>query len=185
MPRTWHHQKQRPFSPGWVINADHRGLRHTSMRHHRILDFNGTDPLPARLDHILGTVSNLQIATSIQGGDIPSIEPAISRFPTKISAAHPRTSNLQASRGFAVARQDISCIVDKPQTHTKYLAPSHDLLASLLLRTQRFVPGLMTVISAQRTGFRHPPADLEMPHPERQIGHGHRSAFYTWVLASA
>lgn len=115
------------------------------MRHQRILDLNGTNPLSTGLDRILCAISDLQRATSIQGGYIPRIEPAITLLSTKIPTAYPKTSDLQASRGSAVARQNVPLVIDKPQTDTKYLPSCHHLLASLVLKAQCSVPRLVTV----------------------------------------
>ena len=52
-------------------------MAHMVVRHGGILNVDGGDPFPTRLDHILAAVGDAHEAQGVNGGHIPGLEPAL------------------------------------------------------------------------------------------------------------
>src|SRR5436190_4603827 len=72
-----HDARERPLRPLRVGNRDDGGLDHLRMGHQVDLELYGGDPLPARLDHVLRAVGDLDETVRRDARDVAGAEPAV------------------------------------------------------------------------------------------------------------
>src|SRR5665213_3476599 len=109
-----HDASERTLAPTVVGNADED-----------VLELDRTDPLTARLDHILGPVGDLDIALGRHRADVARAQPALvellRRRVAVVRRRDPRTARFDLPDRLTVPRQWKAGVVDDPQ-----LDPAHD-----------------------------------------------------------
>src|SRR6185312_12943981 len=114
-----HNKQQRPLVPFRVRDPDCSGFGNAWAANRGILELDRADPLPARLDHVLGPVGDLERPIWVNDPDVAGIEPllVIGRILGSVEVAldDPVAANLQAAAGLAVPRQNAAVIVDDAQ----------------------------------------------------------------------
>src|SRR5690554_6367587 len=98
-----------------MIDAYHRSDSHSGTGNGGIFDVDGTDPLTAGFDHILGTVGDTHETVFIQSGDIAGIEPALGIQRTGVAAEialhRPRSAHHQSTGAVAIGRQGFALFI--------------------------------------------------------------------------
>src|SRR5262249_11296130 len=74
---TRHYAGERPPLPALVRNPDDTRLEHVRVPHQRVLEVDGGNPLPARLDHVLESVGDLYVAVRVDRADVAGAQPAV------------------------------------------------------------------------------------------------------------
>src|SRR5262249_9057563 len=135
-----------PLLPLRVGYADHRRLDHIGMPHQLVLELDGRDPFPARLDDVLGPIGDLDEPVLVDATDVAGAQPTMVELVgcriAVVAAGDPRTPHLDLPHGRAVPLQRGPGVVDDAQLDatehaTRLLAPVHLLLASGLDATRR------------------------------------------------
>src|SRR2546423_436990 len=96
--------------PFRVRQADHGGLEDLGMGHDRVLQLDRGDPLAARLDDVLGSVDDHDVAVRCDPGHVAGAEPTVlgelsGVVAVVIAPRDPRSANLDLAKGHAVPRQ--------------------------------------------------------------------------------
>src|SRR5262249_9592961 len=70
LPRLPHDGGDRALGPLVVRRGEHRRLEHRGVRHERVLEGDGADPLAARLDDVLRSIADAHEALGVEGDDV-------------------------------------------------------------------------------------------------------------------
>src|SRR5262249_37996604 len=96
--RLQHHAGERALVPARVGDADDRRLDHLRVGHELVLELDGGNPFPARLDDVLRPVGDLDEATGVDRAHVAGAEPAPVELPGRvvpvIGRRYPRTAHL-------------------------------------------------------------------------------------------
>ena len=127
LARPQHHQHERALFPARIGNADHGGFEHCRVQGDLVLEVHRRHPLPAGLDHVLGTVGDLHIAARVDGAHVTGAQPAvigegIGRCTLVVATGDPRPAQLQLANGVAVFRTRIALFVHQTHLHARHRA---------------------------------------------------------------
>src|SRR6266850_7914411 len=119
MSRLEHHARRDDLSPPGVRYAEDRRLANRRMLADDRLDLAGVDILPARNDHVLHAIEDVEISLGILIADVSGPKQAVPERPARLVhvvpvAAHDIRAPSHQFTGMA-GLDVLSCIVDDPQ----------------------------------------------------------------------
>src|SRR5687767_1446204 len=99
LPGLLHRHHDRALVPFRVAHADHRGLGDRRVLDGDVFQVDRADPLAAGLDHVLGTVGDLDVALGVDGADVAGGKPGpcVFTFLKGIAALDRKSTRLNSS----------------------------------------------------------------------------------------
>ncbi|KAF1857266.1 hypothetical protein Lal_00014497 [Lupinus albus] len=174
--------QHRALAPFFVGHGDGGCLLDAGMADGDVLQIDGADPLAARLDDVLGTVDDLDIAVGIHRHHVAGFEPARHRLVgrafghAEIAGADGRAAHQQPAEAGAVACHVNAGTVDDAELHAADRPPLLGRQCQGGLGILSAVLALRHVGEAERAGFRHAPGMQNLhPHLLEALDH-HRRA---------
>ena len=181
------HDQQRAFLPLTMGNANDCGLLNTGVTHRCVLKVDGRDPLASRLDHILGSIRDLNKAIGVYVRNITRTEPTFriqcrACFAAKVARQDPRTSDTNFSNRFAIVRQTLALCTKDRHFHTKNSASLTRLHIKAGLHIDAMVLGQQVGHGCNRAGFGHAPSlnDKDAQEVFKFLNHGPRCCRTTY-----
>src|SRR5262249_18710450 len=103
-----------PLLPLAVVQADHGCLQDLGVGHDGSLELDGADPLAARLDHVLGSVDDRDVAVRAHRRHVAGPEPAVlgdlaGVGVVVIAACNPGTTALDLTESDSIPGQLLAC----------------------------------------------------------------------------
>ena len=133
------------------------------MVHDGRLHVHARDPLAARLDQVLGTVGDLDVALGVDGGHVAGAEPAVlgelggAGGVVVVAAGDPRPPHLDLTHALGVPRLDLAGIIHDSHIHARHDGAllGADVVALLVREANRV--GTRAAHRPERRHLRHAP----------------------------